>query len=851
MKFRTGFALALLALFSGLATGLAIAQAPAPPFPPVTSIVNMPMDEEDWHEDVERVRRGLEYSLSPDEYKHALRTTGMANVLAGRTSLLVPGAKSTTSWSRLGPVGGFGNAGQNGRISGIQILDKPGGGYSVFAGSCQGGLWVTHSASWAVWTDIGTNLPNPSVRAFAVDPDNHDRIFVGTGDWDRYTGSGMYLTEDGGITWNQVNIPFTFTPEHFFRIFFLGNDPNPTLQKLVAVCDQGVIYSDDNGISWQLGEDPGGTKLYYIWTDLVVHPTDPSILYGFRYTKRADRDSGVFKSNDYGKTWTHLPDTDLPANAAWRRGSLAICRSDPLTLALMAADSQADLLGIYKTTDGGADWTDITTVRVDTAWGFGGGQNTHAQAIAIRPNDPQQIIVCGRGMVKTDDGGVSWQITKEDTGIDYTHADMTQLHFSPISGNDEMWICNDGGLYWHWFIDGNTYSVQGNGTTGLACSEIDFFDADRLTRGIGLQDNGTLISTDGAQSWEFIVGGDGADVTIKNALNNDIFFNHGVYSAPHSWRTKRKYYGQPAETLSDSNMAAYMPRLYHSMTTGTLYTHDQYAIYSTDGDGPPNWQVVADNLRAENYSIRSINCSRAQELAFWVLYWRDKNNGNENDEDISVVYHDGSGWIVNTAENVNPNGDPVYCVQPSREWPGEAWAGLISSPGNPKLMHTTNYGASWEDVSGTLADLNVINTIEVMPFNPMTMYVGTDLGVYRTTDGGLTWAPHMQGLPIGRVRKLEFIIDDNHTGTHELQAAIDGRGVWSLDVSAPSVIFVNQANLGSQDGSYYKPYRTVAGAAAAAPPGSIIALWSDDYVEPQLIQDNIYLMTWGGKSYLR
>lgn len=210
---------------------------------PITAPV-VSEEEPGWREDPARVEEGTRHQLRPDEAMDALRSLGVLERLNTRgrpDRAKVPGV-----WERVGPVGGYGSPVRNGRISGIQVLPS-GSFYRVYAGACQGGLWRMRSQYWIQWTDIGYNLPNPSVRAFAVDPDDFQHIFVATGDHRRYVGGGMFETTDEGVTWNPVSLPYGSAPEYFYRLLILGDDPDTGSRRMAAVCSFGPIWSDDGG----------------------------------------------------------------------------------------------------------------------------------------------------------------------------------------------------------------------------------------------------------------------------------------------------------------------------------------------------------------------------------------------------------------------------------------------------------------------------------------------------------------------------------------------------------------------------------------------------------------------------
>ncbi len=799
-----------------------------------------------WKEDVKRVENAVGNITPPDRYMESLRALGALDMLQDRANLTVDD-KAVDQWVRVGPVGNFGSPSRNGRISGIQILQN-GAYYRVYAGACQGGLWYCNSLTLSYWNDIGRNLPNPSVRAFTVDPDDFNHIIVGTGDHRRYTGAGMFETTDGGATWNTKTLPIG-TPEYFYRILDLGLDPGTDQRRLVAASSGGILYSADNGATWQRGEDTGGVALGSRWSDVIRHPTDPSRLYGVRCDWTVGGNSGIYVSQDFGETWAKYSSAVLPPSEDWSRASLAISKSNPGTLALMLTEGNV-LRGIYKSTNGGSTWTEITGELIDPGndYSFGGDQVWHAQAIAIHPNDQNFIIVAGVGLATTHDGGSTWAIGEDETGIDYGHVDFTQLYFSDITGSDLMWMGNDGGIYYHRLNTGVTYSVMGNSTYGLACSEIDYMDADRLIRGIGLQDNGTVLSYDGGATWDFIEDGDGADVEIFDNVDGDVFYNNGYWGDAPTWKTWRLYRDGAKEFTNNPDV--YMPRVFYSPYTGMAYTYGSTGLYSMNAAGTLAWTQVHSNWQTLPFRTRNMWSGYGREESFWITYWSDVSGSSDGDEDLTYIFHGASGWDQKHWENFNGSGNPVNWVTPSNEWPDEAWVGIQTSPGFAKIYHLLDGGDSKINITGNLSSVSEVRTIAVTPFDPEVIYAGTDLGVYRTTDGGATWAPFMNGLPIGRCAELHFVEDHTHTGQHTLVLGMDGRGVWKCEVAAPPIIWVDGRRATSGEGSRWSAYKTVAEAVAVAPAGSIIAIHADTYAEPQTIGKNVKLVTWQGDTLI-
>jgi len=687
--------------------------------------------------------------------------------------------------------------------------------------------------AWLVWMDLSATLPNPSVRAFAVDPTDRQRIVVGTGDYVRFSGAGMFRTLDGGNTWTQISLPVD--PEYFFRMLYREDG---TYQTILAASSGGILRSTDNGATWSVAQIAGGGGAADgLWTDLRAHPTNDAVFFACRGTGSPN---GVYRSTDGGATWSALSTTNLPSGGAWDRATMAVAASDPSVLAVLVENDGA-LEGVYKSEDGGSSWSEITgdLIRPADDYSFGGGQVIHAQAITFKSDDPDWLLVGAVGLALTTDGGATWQIGQSVHGIERGHADFTQLFFR---GNNGLWMANDGGIYFHDVLASKTFHALGNSTTGLACTEMDFLDADRYVRGFGSQDNGSALSIDQGITWEFLGGGDGADIEIYDPDDGDIWYNVGA----DPWNTYRKRYGQAAE-FSD-NPPKYMPRIFYRRADDRIYTNDGTDIYSTSASADPieAWVNEVGNLQSDTYGIRSMSGGNAGDPAFYVTYWT--GGSADNHRDLTIVHKSGGSWQINHLEDFNPSVDYVQQVKVSELWPGECWVGMSGPPGSPKLMHTTDYGQTWEDLTANLVDLPAVKTIEVMPFDPLTLFVGTELGVYRSTDGGASWQPFMEGLPVGRSRELRLVADPSHSDQWQLILASDGKGMWSRAVVSPPVIFVDGDATGTEDGTIWHPYNTMAEGLLAAPAGAVVALRRDTYIEPSTVDQDVRLVSWGGGS---
>ncbi len=742
-------------------------------------------EEESGWEDPEKVQYYWKRRLPAGDYARAIQATGQS-VRSGPRGALGP-------WTAIGPTGDFTEAWYNGRISGIHIRSW-GSSYRVYVGACSGGLWRANADDGVgVWTSIGDALPNPSVRALAVQPDNASIILVGTGDWNRYGGSGLYRSTDGGTSWTQITLPVE--PDVFFTI--VHNPLNPSI--VLAASEKGILRSTDGGLTWEVRHT--GTA-----TDLVLDPSNANVQYACVFYPGQTTGRGVYRSTDGGVSWSMLSSPALPSGTSFDRASIAICRDAPSHLAVVVENDNL-LEGIYGSADSGATWAEISTADCD---GMGGGQIAHAQAITFRPDDPNEIFAGSGGLVHTTDGGAHWTQTwdEDDTG----HADITQLYFSAATGDDVLWICNDGGVYRR-TLGSSLESWNGDSAHGLRCSQIDYMDAQQSLATMGLQDNGIVFRTSPTTPWTLQSGGDGFGVGITDVLNNVYWYCDGVYSSEPTHRIFRVVAGGTGE--STGNLDGHYNMFFDDRSDQMFAVGNTRLTSSPVFGSLPGWGVETALPALDDHEVFG---SRLRAETLYVTYWSDPY--------LTVCRNSGGAWQIESYTTPNT----VDTVFASTERPGEAWAGLTGDAGTPKLLHTTDHWATWEDLTGSLSVVGMVESIVVTPFNAKQIFVGTDIGMFWSEDGGTTWEAFQDGMPVECVTNLRYIARTQTTGSDRLVAATYGRGMYERLLEGPPIVYVDPGHTGSELGLFEYPYNTFAEGLNAAPDGAVLGLRAGTYV---------------------
>jgi photosystem II stability/assembly factor-like uncharacterized protein len=327
-----------------------------------------------------------------------------------------------------------------------------------------------------------------------------------------------------------------------------------------TVPDPGVsaiFKSTDSGETWQdittgkgIEHDPQDLRDNFA-ADVVVSPTDANVVYA---TFGILASGGIWKSTNGGQTWSRLtsglPDPSLP-NLGYNRIELAMAPSNPNVLYASFSYLKKDgdtvdlpneaMLGLWKTTNGGQSWAQVTTPRTIAERNQRAGlitalgqQGTWDNAIIVHPNDPNIVFVGGLDIYKSTDGGNSWSQVSLWTGSDnpenlpYVHADHHVFAFDRSTNPPALYNGSDGGVARSRDL-GATWEILNN---DLGVTQFFFFAAHPTDPNImlgGSQDNGTPMLIDGGSNdWLDVTGADGGpshfDFNTPSTVYNSVYF---------------------------------------------------------------------------------------------------------------------------------------------------------------------------------------------------------------------------------------------------------------------------------------------------------------------------------------
>jgi uncharacterized repeat protein (TIGR01451 family) len=703
--------------------------------------------------------------------------------LSPENALDVPyAANSSTQWTLIGPQPT--NTPYNvptvaGRVSALAV--DPTNSSVVYAGAAGGGVWKTTDGG-VHWTPLTDAQPSLAVGSIAIDPLNHSVIYVGTGEenfsGDSYYGAGILKSTDGGSSWTQIKGPFLGpcgTDSYWdggARIGTIVLEPGNSAVILAAVqmsfsCNTNLtaIYrTEDGGTTWT--SVLYGSNFFRFGTSVLFDSKNGNIAYAAVYY------DGVYKSVDAGRTWAHINGTGsnvLPATN-FGRIVLAMAPSNPNILyAGIQSTLDSTLLGLFKTTDGGVNW-----VKLSNTPNYCDHQCWYDQAIAVAPNNPNLVFVGGAAsatVYRSTDGGLQWTNVTQGADGFYLHADLHALAFS--SDSTVLYAGNDGGV---WRATSPTATpvpwVELNDT--LAITQFYFspsINPKDVTNSFGgTQDNGTQ-KYGGLLTWEDVVCGDGGwtamnPVTPSNVYStcpkgNGVVWKSSAGGASGSWT----YVGNGINLTDPTEFLP--PIALDSLHPTNLYFGTD-RVYQTTSNAD-TWTPISGDLTQGGHTLTSIAVAPTDSNTVYAA---------THDYVVHVQVTTNALAGVGAVWNNRSTGLPSRFITQVAVNPHTSTTAYLALSGfrSGHVFRTVDGGITWADISGNLPDIPA-NAIVIDPVLANTYYVATDIGVFRTRNGGAKWSVLGVGLP--RVTVLGVTL---HNPSRTLRASTHGRSMWDIHV---------------------------------------------------------------------
>ena len=709
-----------------------------------------------------------------------------------------PAKLDALKWRCIGPPRG-------GRV--VAVAGDPEHRGVFYFGACAGGVWKTTDGG-IYWRCVSDGFfDSASIGALAVAGSDPNVIYAGTGETeirlDVSYGDGIYKSTDAGRTWSHLGL----RESKFVGRIHIHPD-NPELVYVAALGDvfganeeRGVFRSRDGGRTW--------SKVLYRAAntgavDLAMDPRNPRILFAaFWQTRRnfwnissGGLGSGLFRSTDGGESWTEISrNPGLPTGPLGKLGVAVSPARSGRVWALV--ETEAEKTGLYRSEDYGESWALISSHRdlMHRPWYY-----THVFA---DPCHGETVYVANLQLWKSTDGGASF------TEIQTPHGDNHDLWIDPADPN-RMIEGNDGGACVS-CNGGQTWSSIYNQPT----AQFYRIDTDNQFpyRVYATQQDNTTISVPSAAAWGAITLGDctypgtgESGFVAVHPEDPNIVYCGAIGSSPGGAGALQRYdhrTGQiqlvnvwPEASLGIApkdmryRFAWTFPIVFSPHDSGILYAAGNHVFRSCDEgmsweeispdlslndisrQGPSGGDITHENAGAEVHATcASLAPSPHRRGEIWA---------STDDGLVHVTRDDGKSW-----QNVTPPGMPelayVGCIDIS---PHDADMIYVAATRykladyKPYLFRSTDGGRTFQSINGNFPDGEITRVVRADPAHKGLLFVGTETGVYCSLNDGLSWMRMGGGIPVVPVYDLKIKGTDLVAGTH-------GRSFWILDDITP------------------------------------------------------------------
>jgi photosystem II stability/assembly factor-like uncharacterized protein len=695
-------------------------------------------------------------------------------------------------WRSIGP------AFTSGRIADFAINPQNHNEYYIAVAS--GNIWKTTN-NGTTFDPVFENYGAYSLACIVIDPNNPFVVWAGTGENNHQRalgyGDGVYKSVDGGKSWKNMGL------KDSRQIGGIVIDPRNSNIIFVAAegsvwgpgGDRGLYKSTDGGKTWkkslEISENTGVNNIIY-------DPRNPDVMYATSEQRRrhvftkigGGPETSVYKSTDEGETWDKiingLPKVDM--------GGIGIAISpvnpDILYLVLEAAENKG---GFFRSSNRGAIWEKMNDYTA---------QGQYFNELYCDPKNVDKVYNVDVLTKVTLDGGKTWK----PIGVKNRHVDDHAMWIDP-QNSDHFLIGGDGGVY-ETFDGGNNYSFKNN----LPITQFYRITVDNTIPFYyvfgGMQDNNSM-------------GGPSATLSSDGIVNSDWFITNGgdgFWSAvdpenPNIVYAESQYGGMVRYDRASGEMIDIRPEppkgdstyKWNWNTPLFVSPHNHNRIYCAaekvfrSDDRGDTWQLISDDLTAKidrnsfpvmgkYWSIDAVSKDKSTSLYGEII------SLTESPVKENLLYAGTDDGLIQVTENAKdwrkvsdfpeiPEHTYVSDICASKFDENIVFASfdnILRDDFKPYILKSNDKGRSWYSIAGNLPNNGTIHSIQQDYMNPDLLFVGTEFGIFVTTNGGKVWAQMKNGLPTIPIRQIAIQKREN-----DLVIATFGRGIYILDNYTP------------------------------------------------------------------
>ncbi len=729
-----------------------------------------------------------------------------ASILPAQAQTYQASALAALHWRLIGPFRG-------GRA--LAVTGVPGQPEKFYFGAVGGGVWESDNAG-RTWFAIFDGVSVASIGAIAVAPSEPSVLYVGTGEADMRSdiqhGDGMYKSADAGKTWSHIGLTDTR------QIGKIVVDPKDANVVYVAAlghqygpnAERGVFKSIDGGKTWSkiLYENANTGAI-----DLAMDPADSSVLFATLWQTRRPPwnvyppsngpGSGLFKTTDGGATWSQISGNGFPSKVG--HIGVAVSPANHNRIYALVDTNEVKTGGLYRSDDGGANWikTDGETRIWNRGWYF--------SKVTADPKNPDEMYVMNTSTYRSTDGGKSFIAIKGAPGGDDYH----MLWIYPGDPN-RMILGSDQGVIVS--IDGaKTWSSWYNQPTGQFYHGITDNRYPYWVYG-AQQDSGAMAVPSRTthrgisfRDWRPMdVGGESGTIAPDPLHPAHLFGNPGSYeNIDTGWELAIDPTIQYPDRVWRNTWT--LPIAASPQNPRVLYMSHQQIFRS--GDGGNSWTIISPDLTRKTNTVPanldpptiadSTGLPR-RGVVYWLApspvraheIWAGTDDGL-----IWITRDEGTHWLNVTPPQLTP-WSKVGVIDASHFDASTAYAAIDRhrlDDDHPYIYKTHDFGAHWTAIANGIPAGESVNVVREDPQRRSLLYAGTERAIYASFDDGANWQSLQLNLPAASMRDIVFNGSDVVVATH-------GRAFWVLDDASP--LRQLNATIASSSAHLYKPVVT-------------------------------------------
>lgn len=699
---------------------------------------------------------------------------------------------------------------QGGRYVDFAVVDKA--TKVIYAATASGGLWKTTN-NGVSWNSLFDKENIISMGAVAVDQRDTSTVWVGSGEANNsrssYWGNGIYKSIDGGQSWKNMGLP---NSGHIGRILI---DPKNSNTVYAAVL--GHLYSDNperglykttnGGRTWkkvlEVKRDDG--KFIGV-VDVTMSPSDPNTLIAAAYDKirtpwtfnEGGHGSGIYKSTNGGKSWSKL-EGGLPGGFLGRIGvtyapgnaKVVYANIENVNVPGMDFEERKRMLEIgiprsrdqkvvgvemWRSDDGGKKWRKINPEGED----IGGYPSYYYQQVRVDPNDEDHVYVLGIRVWETKDGGKNW-------GSPFRFGGDNHAMWIDPADSKHMLLGYDHGMGITYDAGANWYHPDELPLAQFYAVEVDMAYPYNVYG--GLQDNGSVrgpsTSKNGGpirmEEWMRVGGGDGM-YNVPDKSNNRFLYNESQFGPIQRLDMETGESTRLAGELHRKMRWNWNAPIVVSQHNSDVIYHAGNKVLKSTYRGE-NWEEISEDLSTQD-SVKIQGTGNIQYGTITTLeespidpqeLWVGTDDGN-----VQVTTNGGRSWtLLNDNIPDNPRAW-VSRIEASAHYPGTAYLSYTAMRRDNFKAYaykTTDFGKTWTSIVNGIGD-EPVNVIREDHKNPNLLFLGTDISLYASIDGGGSWVKMANNLPTNPMYDLVI-----HPRENELVVATHGRGIFIADIT--------------------------------------------------------------------